>query len=40
MTFKHHRDGHVPDDAEIAEHYLRVYDEAMAWAWSPASSCT
>ena len=35
MTFKHHRDGHVLDDAEITDHYLRVYDDAMSLGVEP-----
>ncbi len=36
MTFKHHRDGHVLSDVEIAEHYLRVYDDAMGLGVEPS----
>ena len=36
MTFKHHRDGHVLDDAEITDHYLRVYDDAMSLGVEPS----
>lgn len=36
MTFSHHRDGHALSNAEVVDHYLQVYDDAMRLGVEPS----